>query len=218
MVTKRKVIKVRDAEQTQQDLLEAVGKIMGDKGFRDLSVKNITNLIGKDKNMLRYYFNSLEELEKAYIDEKDYWPPFFKRFNLGLSPEKDKVENMFTELMQENFRYFFANMEMQQIILWQISEDNPLLRQVSENREKEGAKLLNLTDPFFGGSGVSFRAVMALLLGGIYYLTLHARYNKSTVCGIDVNKMADRETLLNTIAQILTWGWQAADKNCDTKN
>jgi len=218
MVTKRKAIKMRDGEQTQRDLLEAVGKILSEHGFRGLNTKNITDQIGKDKNIIRYHFKSLKELEKAYINEKDYWPPFFKRFNLGLSPDREKVEAMFTELMQENFRYFFNNKEMQQIILWQISEANPLLRRISENRETEGAKLLQLTDPFFEGSNISFRALLALLLGGIYYVTLHARYNKSTVSGIDVNNAEDHKEVIKTIGQVLGWAWQAAGEKTVTKN
>jgi AcrR family transcriptional regulator len=217
MVTKLKTIKVRDAEQTQRDLLEAVGKILSEHGFRSLNTKNITDLIGKDKNIIRYHFKSLKDLEKSYINEKDYWPPFFKRFNLGLSPERKKVEQMFTELMQENFRYFFSNKEMQQIILWQISEANPLLRSISENRETEGAKLLQLTDPYFQGTDINFRAILALLLGGLYYVTLHARYNKSTVSGIDVNQAEDRKEVIKTIGHVLGWAWQAASRE-QTKN
>jgi len=217
MVTKRKVIKIRDGEQTQRDLLEAVGKILAEHGYRELNTKNITALIGKDKNIIRYHFKSLKELEKAYINEKDYWPPFFKRFNLGLSPDREKVGAMFTELMQENFRYFFSNKEMQQIILWQISEANPLLRCISENRETEGAKLLQLTDPYFKDTDINFRAILALLLGGLYYVTLHARYNKSTVSGIDVNKVEDYKEVIKTIGHILGWAWQAAEQE-QTKN
>lgn len=217
MVTKRKEIKVRDGEQTQRELLMAVGKILSEQGYRALKTKTITDLIGKDKNIIRYHFKSLKELEKAYINEKDYWPPFFKRFNLGLLPDKEKVSGMFTELMQENFRYFFGNKEMQQIILWQISEANPLLRCISESREMEGAKLLELTDPYFENTNINFRAILALLLGGIYYVTLHARYNKSTVSGIDVNKAEDRKEIMNTIGQVLNWAWQAAEAE-QTKN
>jgi len=210
MVTKRKLIRERDSERTQQDLLDAVGKILAKEGFRGLTTKAITDLAGKDKNIIRYHFKSLKELQKAYIDEHDHWPPFFQRFNLGLSPEKDQVQRMFTELMQENFRYFLGNKEMQQIILWQISEDNPLLRCVSDSREKEGAKLLALTDPYFKDSGVNFRAILALLLGGIYYVVLHARYNKSTVSGVDANEADDQRELIKTIGQVIDWAWDAA--------
>ena len=212
MVTKRKLIRVRDSEQTQRALLDAVGAILGKDGFQGLTTKAITDFVGKDKNLIRYHFKSLGELEKAYINEKDYWPPFFERFKLGESPVKDQVQQMFTELMQENFRYFLLNKEMQQIILWQISEDNPLLRHISEKREVEGAKLLGLTDAYFEGSGVNFRAVLALLLGGIYYMVLHGRYNKSTVSGVDANKGADQQELLKTIGQVIGWAWDAAGK------
>ena len=124
---------------------------------------------------------------------------------------------MFTELMQENFRFFFSNKEMQQIILWQISETNPLLRCVSENRETEGAKLLAMTDPYFQDTSINFRAILALLLGGLYYITLHACYNKSTVSGIDANKAEDRQEIIKTISDVLSWAWQAADTE-RTKN
>jgi len=211
MVTKKKTVKVRDSDVTQRDLLDAVGRILSEQGFRGLKTNEIARHVGKDKNLIRYYFENLEGLEKAYIAEKDYWPPFFERFKIGGDSTLDEVKNMFTELMQENFRFFLANPEMQQIILWQISEANPLLTHISEQREIEGAKLLGLTDPYFKDSGVDFRMILALLLGGIYYVVLHARYNKSTVSGIDVNRPKDRDSLIKTIEQVLEWAWQAAE-------
>jgi len=211
MVTKKKLIKIRDSDVTQRDLLDAVGRILSEQGFRGLKTNEIARHVGKDKNLIRYYFENLEGLEKAYINEKDYWPPFFERFKIDSSSTKTDIEKLFTELMQENFRFFLGNPEMQQIILWQISEANPLLKHISEQREIEGAKLLALTDPYFDGSGISFRTILALLLGGIYYVVLHARYNKSTVSGIDVNHTEDRTVLLKTVGQVLSWAWQAAE-------
>lgn len=211
MVTKRKLVKVRDSDVTQRDLLDAVGRILSEQGFRGLKTNEIARHIGKDKNLIRYYFENLEGLEKAYIAEKDYWPPFFERFRISPGSSREEIAAMFTELMQENFRFFLSNPEMQQIILWQISEANPLLKHISEQREIEGAKILGLTDPFFEGSEISFRTILALLLGGIYYVVLHARYNKSTVSGIDANRPEDRETLIKTIEQVLGWTWQAAE-------
>jgi AcrR family transcriptional regulator len=216
MVTKRKLVKVRDGEQTQKELLEAVGRILSEQGFRGLKTNEIARHVGKDKNLVRYYFENLAGLEKAYINEKDYWPPFFERFRIDGTSTKADIEKLFTELMQENFRFFLGNPEMQQIILWQISEANPLLKHISEQREIEGAKLLELTDPYFNDTGISFRTILALLLGGIYYLVLHAKYNKSTVSGIDVNRAEDRAALLKTVGQVLSWAWQAAE-NKETK-
>jgi hypothetical protein len=127
------------------------------------------------------------------------------------------VQHLFTELMQENFRYFRNNVEMQKIILWQISEHTPLMRRISEEREAEGAKLLNTAETFFTGSGISFKAVEALLLGGIYYVVMHAENNKSTVCGIDANLERDRTMLLETIGQVIGWAWEKALESKEIK-
>lgn len=213
MVTKRKTVKVKDGEETQRALIAAVGEALRDEGFQGLKTNKIAKRIGKDKNVVRYHFESMEGLEKAYIREKDHWLPFFERFQLGDAPKKEHVEILFRELMQANFTSFLTSSEMQQIILWQISESNPLLRHISDEREREGAKLLEQTDPYFKGSPVNFRAVISLLLGGIYYIVLHAKTNQSTVSGMDANQESDQQELLKTIGQVLDWAWLAAKKH-----
>jgi AcrR family transcriptional regulator len=212
MVTKRKSVKVRDSEQTRRDFIDAVGSILSESGFRGLTVTKVARRAGKHWSLLGYYFEDIDALKKAYINDKDYWPPFFERFKLGVNPGKKELQVLFTNLMQENFRFFLANPQMQQIILWQISEDNLLLKGISEAREREGEKLLALTDIYFEGSGISIRALMAILLGGIYYAVLHAKTNKSTVAGIDVNRVKDQQAVLKTIEQVIAWAWEAADE------
>ncbi|RKR82102.1 TetR family transcriptional regulator [Mucilaginibacter gracilis] len=212
MVTRKKTLKLKDGEETQRELIAAVGDTLREEGFQGLKTNRIAKRIGKDKNVVRYHFENMEGLQKAYIREKDHWLPFFEKFKLGDNPGRTQVQQLFRELMQANFSGFLENPEMQQIILWQISEANPLLTGISEEREREGARLLEKTDPFFGGSGVNFRAVVSLLLGGIYYIVLHAKTNKSTVSGMDANKKSDRAELHRTIGQILDWAWQASEQ------
>jgi AcrR family transcriptional regulator len=209
MVTRRRSVKVRDSEQTKSELIAAVDDILSESGFRALTATNIARKAGKHWSLLNYYFKDVDELKKAYINDKDYWPPFFDRFKVSENPSKQELQVLFTQLMQENFRFFLTNPQMRQIILWQISEDNILLRGISEAREKEGEKLLVMTDKYFKDSGVNIRALMALILGGIYYVILHAKTNKSTVAGIDANLAADQKAFLNTISQVIAWAWEA---------
>lgn len=213
MATPRKRHKIRDAEKTKALLMKAVSDLMKEFGYNGVKVMKISRHIGKDKNVIRYHYQGLANLQKSYIREKDYWLPFFERFRLDGDVAEDTVKSLFIELMQENFRFFWNDPEMQKIILWQISEENPLMRSISEAREVEGAKLLGKTDPYFIGSGVNFRTVIAILLGGIYYIVLHATTNKSTVCGIDANRERDRKDIIRTIEQVIDWAWQAAKES-----
>ena len=149
MATPRKKNKVRDYDRTRKRLLEVVGEILRETGYAGLKTNNIARRLGKDKNLIRYYFHSLYNLEKVYIKENDYWFAFFERFNLPAEPDEQQVKQLFTDLMLENFNFLKENIEMQKIILWQISENNPLMKSVSDQREAEGEKLLKLTDPYF---------------------------------------------------------------------
>lgn len=217
MVTKRRTLKIRDNGQTERALLDAVGELLDKQGYQSLKTNKIARQAGMDKNLIRYHFGSLNNLLAAYIREKDYWPPFFERFRTGETTKPPAIQELFTSLMQENFRFFSESSKMQQIIRWQVSESNAVLREVSNGREREGAKLLALSDPWFKDSGISFRALLALLLGGSYYLVLHAATNKSTVSGIDANLKTDREEILKTISQVIGWAWEAAGQKAALK-
>ncbi len=166
--------------------------------------------MGRSKGVIGYHYTNLNDLLRTYIRQKDYWPGFFEQFKLSEQPNEDEIKRLFTELMQENFKLFQLSPEIQKIILWQISEESPMLRSVSDEREREGAKALALADPYFKGSDINFKALMAILLGGTYYLVLHNQTNKSTVCGIDINRDRERSEVIKTIGQLIEWAFEKA--------
>jgi len=167
--------------------------------------------MGRNKGIIIYHYKNLNDLLKTYIRQTDYWPGFFERFKHIEKPDETEVIKLFTDLMQDNLKVLQNTPEMQKIILWQISEESPMLKSVSEDREREGANVIALVKPFFDGSDVNFNAVLALILGGSYYLVLHNETNKSTVVGLDINRERDREQVLKTIAQFISWAFEKAD-------
>ncbi|MBS1501572.1 MAG: TetR/AcrR family transcriptional regulator [Bacteroidetes bacterium] len=193
-------------------LVAAVGEILREKGYTGLGVNKIALTAGVSKELIYRYFDSLNNLLKAYIRGKDYWQPLLSELNVAVLEKPPDMLRLFVGLLQDQFRFFYEEKEMQKFILWQISEYNILMRSISDGRESEGAKLLALTDAHFKDSGINFRPIMALVLGGIYYVILHAENNRSTVAGVDANLENDREELLIAIEQILTWAWEAAER------
>ena len=212
MATPKKKNKKWDSEATKQSAMEAVWTIMKENGFSDLEVMEITRRMGKSKGMIGYHYDNVNQLLKQWIEQKDYWPILFQRFDLENPPGEEEIKKLFTELMQDNLKLFQVTPEMQKIILWQITQERPLLRSVSDEREREGAKLLALAVPYFANSDVNFKAVIALLLGGSYYMVLHSQTNKSTVCGIDLNWEHDKDEILKTIGQVISWAWEKAQQ------
>ncbi|NRF37594.1 TetR/AcrR family transcriptional regulator [Pedobacter foliorum] len=202
---------IKNKPATMREFISAVGNILKLEGHTGLRVNRIARYSGRNRSLIGRYFSGLAGLQRAYIMEKDYWIPFFKRFVLTDADGIAEIKETFTSLMQENFRFFLNNPEMQNIILWQISESNELMTEISTNREIAGENLFKVTDPYFADTNVNFRAVIGLLLGGIYYMVLHARTNKSVVSGIDLNEDLDQVELSRTIEQIIVWACTAAN-------
>ncbi|MBB5396670.1 TetR/AcrR family transcriptional regulator [Mucilaginibacter sp. AK015] len=211
-MTRKKEHKIRDPDKMRRRLIDAIGEILEKQGFTGVRVNNIARHLDRDKNLVRYYFGNIQNLKKAFIMEKDYWPPFFERFKLNELSGRVEIRQLFVELMRENYRFFKNHKEMQKIIQWQINENLSLLRHISDSRELEGEKLLVRTDKFFEGTGVSFRSVVCLLLGGIYYVVLHATTNGSKVASVDITVDEEHEALWRTIGQIIDWAFEAAEK------
>src|SRR6185312_1244467 len=137
MTTPKKKNKKWDSDEMKRLILETVSTIMKESGYTDLEVMKITRRMGKSKGMIGYHFDNLNELLKVYIQQKDYWPPLFESFMSKDLSNEETVKKSFIELMQDNLKLFRETPEMQKIILWQISQESPMLRSVSDERETE---------------------------------------------------------------------------------
>ena len=100
---------------------------------------------------------------------------------------------------------------MQKIVLWQLSQRSKIMYEIAEEREKLGEAFFNLADPYFENTGVDLRAVAGLLVGGIYYMVLHAKANDSLFCQIDVNSENGLERIKKAISAILTDTYKRAE-------
>jgi len=196
----------RNKLKTKEDLTNAVSEMIR-KGFISFNASAITNSIDRDHKVLPHHFKSLNNLIKTFISDRDYWYKLFEKYALPPHPGSEDLKNMFINIMDENFDIFSSDAEMQNIIRWQISDRNPTLKEVSDTREKEAEGIFKLTDPFFNREDVDIRAIMALLIGGVYYIVLHSVTNQSTVCGIDINESKDRDAVTRSIRQVISWAW-----------
>ncbi|WEK20421.1 MAG: TetR/AcrR family transcriptional regulator [Candidatus Pedobacter colombiensis] len=209
---KPRLYKSRDPEAVKQALLDAVGAILKENGHQGLGVNRVSLRAHINKGLIYWYYTSYNHLVKTYIKGKDFWRPIFEKFQLREPPKEEELPGYITAIFQEQFQCFFGDKEMQKLILWQVSEPNPLLKEVSDERELEGAKIMALTDPHFKDSEIDFRSVVGLVLGGIYNMVWHASNNKSTVIGIDINNERDREKFRKAIGHVITAVWKLAEK------
>ena len=64
----------KDREQTRARILQAVGRLLAESGFRELGVNAIAREAGVDKVLIYRYFGGMPELLRTFAEEGDFWP------------------------------------------------------------------------------------------------------------------------------------------------
>ncbi len=200
---------IRDKERTMIRLIHSVGEIIKTEGYTALGINRIARKAEVDKKLIYRYFNSVNNLIETYIKTKDYW--------IGLSADMDKIveasavekgKPLLKSVLRAHFDYFYTDSEMQKIIIWELSEKNKFLKEVSGKREQFGDEIFKLIDPHFQHSKLDIRATLALQVAGIIFIILQAKTNGSPFCGLDVNHPADLERLMNALDGVIDIAYQ----------
>ncbi|OPC65507.1 TetR family transcriptional regulator [Elizabethkingia bruuniana] len=210
----RKVVDgpIRNKEKTKQKLLNAVGKILATKGYSELKVSKIATVAGLDKKLIYSYFGSTDKLIDEYIKSQDFWANVDDQ-EIMTSGFSDGGQEITTNMILQQYETLARNKEYQKIILWGISETRPSLRKLADDTEAVGNPLLDqVIDPLFKEQSKEYRAILAMLVAGTYYLNLHFTVNGSTFCGLDFNKEEDAKVLKDAIATIIDDQYKKLEK------
>ncbi|PLK44959.1 TetR/AcrR family transcriptional regulator [Emticicia sp. TH156] len=191
---------IREKARTMTRLIAAVGRVIQKKGYTALTGPNIAIEAGLDKKLIWTYFGSIDNLVETYILERDFWNMADQKIISELLKHPENIGRKdITVLLHGQLDRMMKDKVLQRIIHWEIGEKNKTLRKVADKREKIGEHLFQIIEPDFANTGVDIRAKLALQIAGIYYLVLHAKYNGSLFCGIDINESTDLERLQKAI-------------------
>ncbi|PRD56919.1 TetR/AcrR family transcriptional regulator [Sphingobacterium gobiense] len=216
----RKVVAgpIRDKERTKRRLIATVGKVLQKYTYAGLTITNIAKESGLNPKLIYLYFGNLDGLIEEYILEKDFWAGKLKTQITEFAENPTPVGAQDTsDLFQLQFDSFLKDKSMQRIIHWEMGVKNKLLRRIADDREEVGKSALDLISARFVDTDVDIQATLAIILGGIYYLTLHAKNNGSTVSGIDINDDEGRERIERTIERLIFRDFEDAKKTKTAK-
>lgn len=209
----RKVLSgpLRDKSRTMARMVAAVGKVIQKKGYPGLTAPNIAIAAGVDKKLVWTYFGSVDNLIEEYVRQKDFWK-FAAKGHIEelLKTSEDIGKKEISGILQYQFEVLQKDKALQKIIHWELGETNKMLRKIADKREEIGEQLFSVIMPAFETTNVDLRAKLALVLGGIYYLSLHSRSNGSLVCGIDINEEESRSRIENAIQDIIFEAYEKA--------
>lgn len=185
-------------------LIDAVAFIFKNEGYAGLGVNKVAKLAEVHKKLIYRYFGSFERLVEAYVVETDYWMRFADHLReLKIPEDANGMHRLLSQVLKNQYLYFQQDKEMQQLILWELSAKSDLMRSIHNTREGMGKQFLEMSDPFLQNKKVNFRAIAALLVGGIYYMILHKRFNGGMFSDVDLNSESGKRDILDAIEQVV---------------
>ncbi|WP_183557508.1 TetR/AcrR family transcriptional regulator [Mucilaginibacter sp. SP1R1] len=202
---------IKNKELTKRKLVIAVGELLKSEGYKGLGVNRIAKQAGVNKKLIYRYFGNVNFLIETYVIENDYWLKFSKLILESIEKESPaSIQAFIADVLKNQFSYFLNEKEMQRLILWEISTNSPLMNSIHNARESAGQGLLELTDLHFKNNTVNFRAIAALLVGGIYYIVLHMQSNAGQFCDLDISSENAQAEVMRAIDQIVGWAFEKA--------
>ncbi len=111
--------RVRDKDQTIQEILAAARSLFSEKGLHGTSIRDIENASGVSKGLILHHFGTKEKLYAAVQDEliSDY----VARMSAG-RPANGPFRELVASTIRNSFQHFKGNREYRRMSLWSYLE------------------------------------------------------------------------------------------------
>lgn len=189
--------RVRRTKTTiERDVLNAVSSLIEEVGFANVTLTGVAQRAQIEATVFYRRYANMEELFDHYTRKYDYWLG-----NLAETMPSDlSYEDMFKWILKNLTTALYKNKGMQQLLIWELSDDNPVTRRTASLRESMNEPLIRMMEAVFQGSGLDMNVITAMMISGIYYLILHR--NRSKFCEIDFSTRKGKARLEETIDQL----------------
>ena len=158
---------MKNREQTEEKILEAVGSIIENQGFEKVGINAIATEAGVSKMLIYRYFGGVEELIAQYLIQKDYWANTDAAI---INPDAvgDSIKSMFRRQVEQ----LRNDITLRRLYRWELFTDNQNIRQLRNRREENGCRLIKMVSALTGCPDAQVAALASILSASISYLAL----------------------------------------------
>ncbi|SEO17316.1 transcriptional regulator, TetR family [bacterium A37T11] len=204
-------------KNTKQAFTDAYYRMLAEKGYAAIGVNGLAREAETQKNYYYRDFGSKDVLVMEHAKEYDYWCTCMDMINtdgLGKPEKADRLQEVIIAVLQNQLFDYYTDAALREMITHSLDKAmDPVQRAISDRRDAEGERLLQYSDQLFGKYGKHFRAMMGVLVGGTDFVALHARNNRSAICGLDPNDPRVFDLFLKLIAQLVVGAFQKLRKH-----
>ncbi|WP_308747232.1 TetR/AcrR family transcriptional regulator [uncultured Bacteroides sp.] len=161
----KEIIKNRQA--TELTLIKAVDDIIEESGFEGLGINAIAAKAKVSKMLIYRYFNSLDGLIAAYIQQNDYWINFNEEL-----PDKEHLSEFIKQIFKRQIVRLRESYTLKRLYRWELSTDNKFVKELRDKREAKGLWLIEAVSRLSKHPQKETAAVASIITAAISYLAL----------------------------------------------
>lgn len=172
--------KQKNRVQTELKIIKAVETLLLNEGFPAVGINAIAREAGCDKVLIYRYFDGIEGLLQRFADSHDLW------WNVDeIIPENmDEISQMsmpaFLDLLlKRHIRAVQDRPLTQEIMAWEMSEQNALTQTLHRIRSEQGMLLVKKVRLHFDQPSIDLGGILGIFGAAINYLIIRTRHSQS---------------------------------------
>lgn len=189
--------KKRRPRRSKANLIECINNAAEDQIKKDgFSNVLVTDIIKRAKIEPAVFYNRFENLESfmsEFVKRYDYW---FSDILKDVNSQATNGDNL-TAILQHLFQELNNDSIMLELLRWEVANNNNITTRTAMLREIHILPLVTEFEARFKEKDIDIAALTALIIGGLYYLSLHK--DRSPFSGIDINNENGSKRILNAI-------------------
>ncbi len=187
----------RNSVETKKKILDALENLITYHGFTAVGINAVAREAGIDKVLIYRYFGSMEGLLKSFAEEKELCPSVS---NLLIDlHDGAPFHEIAAKIVIEHARALQKSPLAQELVCWELTEQNPLTVLFGKEMEQRGLNALADRGIVPDKDSVTLSVV---LLCGLQYLILRGR-NNNPMMNIDYSQAEIREDIERVISKTI---------------
>jgi AcrR family transcriptional regulator len=191
----------RNRNQTSQRIIDALEEVIAEKGIAGVGVNRIAEKAGVSKVLIYRYFGGLDGLLVHYVKMGRLFPLYNEATLEYLKPEHEKdLARIWYKQVLHSYRLFRHFPTAYEVLKASVIDNEPMADVVSRAQDEEMSRLV---DQLAFVKDVDARAISAIILGGMSYMTLLSKKDH-TMLGIDLSTESGWERVEEAVKLIYT--------------
>ena len=158
---------IKNRQTTEMNLIKAVDELIEENGFEGLGINAVAAKAGVSKMLIYRYFNSLDGLIAAYIQQHDYWINFDEQL-----PDEEHIGEFIKEIFKRQIAMLRQSYTLRRLYRWELTSNNTFIKELREKREAKGIWLVDAVSKLSKHPQKETAAMASILTAAISYLSL----------------------------------------------